>query len=180
VGAAVLVVLSVYCWLGIKNAYGEGEVLPLCISAAIWILDVFHLGLVSFASLNSVWEIHFNYIVAFISGLILLSIGLAILLIGMIQFHSFRRISGMQSAGLITAGIYRWSRNPQYLGWFICLVGISFIGRSGLAFLLTFILVIGIHLYNIWLEELYLERIFRNVYGVYKLKTARYLGIPRK
>lgn len=118
--------------------------------------------------------------VAFISGLILISIGLAILLIGMIQFHSLRRVSGMQSAGLITVGIYQWSKNPQYLGWFICLFGVSLMGRSGLALLLTLALIIGIHLYNIWLEEPYLERVLGKEYLEYKSRTARYVGMPRK
>jgi protein-S-isoprenylcysteine O-methyltransferase Ste14 len=180
VGATVLVVLSIYCWLGIKSAYGAGKVLPFRVSAAIWILDTLHLILVIFASLNNVWEMHFNYTFAFITGRILISIGLTILLIGMIQFHSLRRISGMQSSGLITAGIYRWSRNPQYVGWFICLFGVSITGRSGLALLLTVALIIGIHLYNIWLEEPYLERILGNEYLEYKSRTARYVGIPRK
>jgi len=180
IGASVLITLSVYCWLGIKGAYSKGEVLPFRVSAAIWILDTLHLILVSLASLNSVWELRFNETVAFISGLALIGIGLAILLIGMIQFRSLRRISGMHSARLIATGIYRWSRNPQYLGWFICLLGISLIGRSGLAFLLTFMLIIGIHLYNIWLEEPYLERVLGKEYLEYKSRTARYVGMPRK
>jgi protein-S-isoprenylcysteine O-methyltransferase Ste14 len=167
IGGAVLVVLSVYCWLGIRKAYGKGEVLPLRISAAIWVLDTVHLLLVSLASLWGVWQLQFNSTVGLVSGLVLIGVGLATLLAGMIAFRSLRRISGMDSSGLVTTGIYRWSRNPQYTGWFICLLGISLMGRSG-------------HLYTVQLEEPYLEHVLGDKYRVYKSRTARYIGILRK
>ncbi len=107
-------------------------------------------------------------------------IGPLIILLGMLEFRSFKRILGMDSSKLITSGIYRYSRNPQYAGWFLTLLGISIAGRSGLALLLTIALIIGIHLYNIKLEEPYLERIFGDEYLRYKENTPRYFGMPKK
>jgi protein-S-isoprenylcysteine O-methyltransferase Ste14 len=98
----------------------------------------------------------------------------------MIQFRSFRKISGLDTSELVTTGIYKWSRNPLYTGWFIWLLGISVLGQSGLALLLTGVFIIGIHLYNILLEEPYLERIFGEEFLSYKSKTPRYLGIPKR
>lgn len=179
-GSAVLAGLSAYCWLGIKRAYDKGVTLPFRVSIAIWILDTLHLVLVSLASLYGIWQLQFNSTVALAIGLVLIGIGLTTLLTGMITFRSLRRVSGMDSSELVARGIYRWSRNPQYIGWFICLFGISLIGRSGLAFLLSVVLIIGIHLYNVKLEEPYLERVFGDQYRLYKSKTARYVGIPKK
>ena len=139
-----------------------------------------HLALVSLAAVCGVWQLQFNSAAALGGGLALAGVGLALLLTGMITFRSLRRISGMESSRLLTKGIYRWSRNPQYIGWFICLLGISLMGRSGLAFLLTILLIIGIHLYNTRLEEPYLEHVFGDEYRDYKSRTARYIGIPKK
>ncbi len=180
VGSAILMVLATYCWLEIKRTYGSGRILPLHVSTAIWILDTFHFVLVGLASLYSVWQLEFSSTVALIVGLIMIVAGLALLLSGMVAFRSLRRISGMESSVLMMKGIYRWSRNPQYTGWFICLLGVSLMGRSALAFLFTLVLVIGIHLYNIWLEEPYLEHVLGEDYRKYKSRTARYIGIPKK
>jgi len=80
-------------------------------------------------------------------------IGLIIMLAGMLEFRSLRKMSGLETSKLITTGIYRYSRSPQYTSWFLALLGISIMGRSGLALLLTIILIVGIHLYNVKLEE---------------------------
>ena len=179
IGSTVLLFLSIYCWLGIRHAYCRGNTLPWHVSATIWMLDTLHLALVSLASADGVWEIQFNRIGGLTSGIVFIGAGFTVLIVGMITFRSFRRISGMYSSNLLTKGIYRWSRNPQYVGWFICLLGISLVGRSGLAFLLTALLIVGIHLYNVLLEEPNLECVFEEEYREYKSGTARYFGIPR-
>ena len=175
IGSAILVILGIYCWAGIKKAYGKGKVLPLHVSTAIWILDTLHFLLVSLASLDGVWKLEIHSTVALTIGSVLIGGGLAGLLTGMIGFRSLRRISGMDSSTFMAEGIYRWTRNPQYTGWFICLLGISLAGRSGLAFLLTAVLIAGIHLYNTRLEEPYLGHVFGDEYRAYRTRTPRYI-----
>ena len=175
-----IVVAAVYCWAAIKKAYDKGETLPRYVAIAIWTMDTAHFFLVTWASLGSVWLLPFNKMIASIAGLVATAIGLVIMLAGIIEFRSLRKMSGMDVSKFITTGTYRYSRNPQYFGWFATLFGISLMGRSGLAFLLTIVFVIGIHLYNVWLEEPFLERIFGDEYRLYKLKTPRYIGIPKE
>jgi len=55
----------------------------------------------------------------------------------------------------------------------------SLFGRSGFALLLTAIAIIYCHYYIVKMEEPYLERIFGEDYIVYKLRTPRYIGIPK-
>ncbi|MEW6096675.1 MAG: isoprenylcysteine carboxylmethyltransferase family protein [bacterium] len=180
IGAGILAVLVVYCLLGVKKAYGKGETLPPHLSITIWILGIVHWLLVILASFYSLWALPFNRLAGLITGSITGVIGLAIMIAGMIEFHSFRKMSGLEASKLITAGIYRWSRNPQYGGSFILLFGISLIGRSILAFLFVILAIIVHHLYLILLEEPYLERIFEEEYRLYKLRTPRYIGIPKE
>jgi len=50
---------------------------------------------------------------------------------------------------------------------------------KGLAFLFSAVLIIGIHLFVVLLEEPYLESVLEDEYHLYKSKTPRYIGIPR-
>jgi protein-S-isoprenylcysteine O-methyltransferase Ste14 len=180
IGTSILIILSVYCWAGIKKSYEKGKDLPTNVSLAIWITDTIHFLLIILAFSNSTWQIPIHKTFRSIAGIIFLVFGIIIKFAGMIQFRSFRKISGLDTSKLVTTGIYRWSRNPLYTGWFMWLLGISVLGQSGLALLLTGVFIIGIHLYNILLEEPYLERIFGEEFRLYKSKTPRYLGIPKR
>ncbi|MFQ5924887.1 MAG: methyltransferase family protein [Dehalococcoidia bacterium] len=180
IGLGIWIVLAVYCLVGIKKAYDKGETWPRHVSIAIWPMDTVHFLLVTWASLYSVWLLPINKMVALIGGLVVFGTGIVIMLAGMVEFRSFRRISGMNTSRLVATGIYQWSRNPQYIGWFLWLLGIALMGRSGLAFLFTMVFIIGMHFYTIWLEEPYLERIFGEEYRWYKSRTARYIGRPKR
>lgn len=180
IGTSILIIMGIFCWMGIKKSYDKGNQLPTNVSIAIWIADTIHFLLVVLASSTSTWQIPIHKTFRLIAGFIFFGLGLIIMFAGMIQFRSFRKISGLDTSKMVTTGIYKWSRNPQYTGWFIWLLGISVFGQSGFALLLTVIFIIGIHLYNILLEEPYLERIFGEEFRSYKSKIPRYLGIPKR
>ncbi|USH00148.1 isoprenylcysteine carboxylmethyltransferase family protein [Thermococcus argininiproducens] len=179
-GVILFIFLSLYSWFGIKKAYEKGNTLATNVAVAIWAGDTIHFFLVLWASLKELWLMPINKTVALAGGITMAVLGVAIMLLGMLEFRSFKKMSGMESSRLITSGIYRYSRNPQYVGWFLALLGISIAGRSLLALLLTIALIIGIHLYNVKLEEPYLERVFGEEYLKYKKSTPRYFGFPRK
>ncbi len=179
IGISVLIIVGIFCWVGIKKSYGKGNPLPTNVSIAIWIADTIHFLLVILASSSSIWQIPIPKTFRSIAGFIFFGFGIILMFAGMIQFRSFRKISGLDTSKMVTTGIYRWSRNPQYTGWFMWLFGISILGQSGFALLLTAVFITGIHLYNILLEEPYLERIFGEEFRSYKSKTPRYLGIPK-
>ncbi|NOZ22313.1 MAG: isoprenylcysteine carboxylmethyltransferase family protein [Planctomycetes bacterium] len=179
IGSGALAVLGIYCWVGMKKAYEKGEALPLRVSVAIWAADTVHALLVAFSSAYGVWLLPVSKMAAQIGGWVVFGAGVAIMSAGMIEFRSLRRMSGLDTSKFVTTGIYRWSRNPQYLGWFLALLGVSLAGRSGLAFLFSAALVVSIHLYTVRLEEPYLGRIFGEDYRLYKSRTARYVGIAK-
>ncbi len=110
-------------------------------------------------------------------GLIIFIVGAVILLMGMVELRSLRRSTGQDISILITTGMYRWSRNSQFVGWVMVLLGVSLIGRSGFSLSLTIAFMVVIHLYTIFLEEPYLEDIYEEEYRKYKANTPRYIGI---
>ena len=128
------------------------------------------------SSFYEVWTIPIDKTFALVGGLILFGIGIIILPMGMIELRTLRRSCGQDISKLITTGIYRWSRNPQFVGWFLMLLGISLAGRSGFA--LTGGFAIVIYLYTILLAEPYLKSLYGQKYSLFKLRTARWIGIP--
>jgi protein-S-isoprenylcysteine O-methyltransferase Ste14 len=180
VGAGILVVLGLYVLLKTKKVYAKGKTFSIGLSAGWWIVDTVHGLLVTLSSLYGVWLVPINGIVALVGGSVMLGVGVIIMLIGMIEFRSLRRISGLETSELVTTGIYQWSRNPQFFGWFLGLLGISLIGRSGFALLLTTVAIIFSHYYITRIEEPYLERRFEEKYLLYKSRTPRYIGIPKR
>ncbi len=93
----------------------------------------------------------------------------------LVAFHSLKRMSGRKTDSLITSGIYRYSRNPQNVGWLLCLVGIACLGRSGLALFAAAIFWLGFVSY-VGAEERYLAQLYGDEYAAYRETTARYFG----
>jgi protein-S-isoprenylcysteine O-methyltransferase Ste14 len=177
--SGILVVLGLYVLLETKRTYEKGKTLAKGLSTGWWTVDTVHCSLVILSSLYSVWRMPINKEGTLVGGSVTLGVGVIVMLAGMIEFHSIQRISGLDTSQLVTTSIYQWSRNPQYLGWFLVLLGISFVGRSGLSLFYTVIAIILFHFYITRVEEPYLERIFEEKYLLYKERTPRYMGIPK-
>jgi protein-S-isoprenylcysteine O-methyltransferase Ste14 len=104
-------------------------------------------------------------------------IGIAIYLIGyavvMISLQNYRQTPTNK---LVTSGLYRFSRNPQWLGLVGVFVGTALAIGGWLHFLLLFVLASAYH-FQILLEE----EICRSMYGVsyndYMERIPRYLSI---
>ena len=179
-GGAVLITvgLAAWCFVRIRYEYRNRQELSTQSVILVWGLYLFHLGVTMTVAVMAIWFIPLPSIISLGGGILLLGSGTAIFVAGIWTFHSFKRMSGLDSSKLITSGIYRWSRNPQNLGWLLFLLGVSFLGRSGLAFLLTG-LFWGLFVIYAPLEEQYLERIFGEKYRRYKQWSHRYFGPPR-
>ncbi len=176
----VWAVLAVYVFSRIRDAYLRADRFPTKLLPLWYAMWAFHHVPVVLASLNGVWLVRSSSPVAFILGAAIVLVGTTSLVVGMIQFGSYARSAGQDNSRLIAFGIYRWSRNPQIVGWFMILFGISIAGRSGLAVLLTAVFGVVLHAYTVRLEEPYLERIYGQRYRRYKAITHRYVGVPRE
>lgn len=76
---------------------------------------------------------------------------------------------------LITTGIYRYSRNPAFLGFDFMYLGILLMYFNGLTVLFTLYAVVMLHL-QIKQEEKYLVSSFGEEYQMYQKQVRRYLG----
>ena len=109
-----------------------------------------------------------------IVGLALFIIGLTIMIVG--QATLWRNYSGTvvirEDHQLVTHGIYRFTRNPIYLGLIMVVIGIPVFAASMYGFLIS-LLLIPIILNRIRLEEELLTEEFQDAYQKYKETTKK-------
>jgi len=179
ISIGIWVVLGIYVFSEIKKTYGRDGLFTnklLTLWFVMW--GFYHLAVI-LSSLYAVWLIPIDKTLALAGGLIMIGVGVVTLATGMMEFRSWRRSCGQDASKLITSGIYRRSRNPQFMGCLFYLLGISLLGRSGLAFLLTGAASLVIYWYTVRLAEPYLERLYGEAYCSYKSRTARWVGVTK-
>jgi protein-S-isoprenylcysteine O-methyltransferase Ste14 len=76
---------------------------------------------------------------------------------------------------LITSGLFRFSRNPNYLGMAIALFGEAVFLGSVITFAVPVLFVILVKRFNISFEEEVLEKKFGKKYLKYKKKVRRWI-----
>jgi protein-S-isoprenylcysteine O-methyltransferase Ste14 len=110
-------------------------------------------------------------------GVLLLLLGFLLRLWAVVHFynHNMRVISLEPQGSLVTAGPYRYSRNPLYLGANVfCFFGAALLFGSPTALIMT-----AVHLpfVNLWIqrEERQLEREFGERFRAYKKQVRRWL-----
>ena len=87
---------------------------------------------------------------------------------------SLANFSFPDASGLNTNGVYRFSRNPIYIAYFLCFIGMALLTAS--IFLLTLVLVFQVSAH--WMiraEERWCLEQFGAAYARYMQKVRRYL-----
>lgn len=111
--------------------------------------------------------------------LILIASGLLMMLIGVVTFHYHQTTVDPRkpdaASALVVAGIYRYSRNPMYLGMTLVLVGVAFILANVGSLLVIPLFVFSITSLQIKPEELALEERFGDTYRDYKERVNRWI-----
>jgi protein-S-isoprenylcysteine O-methyltransferase Ste14 len=78
--------------------------------------------------------------------------------------------------GLVTGGLYRFSRNPQYTASIIGLIGLSIGANSILAIILSAVMI-GAYILMALVEEDWLKQLYGTPYRDYCRQTARFLDV---
>ncbi|MBB4631777.1 methyltransferase family protein [Sphingosinicella soli] len=115
--------------------------------------------------------------VASIAGLVLAVGGLGLIFAAIIRFRSAgtNPEPWRQTTAFVASGVYRWTRNPMYLGMALIFAGLALIFDSLATLLLLPFTVILIDRKVIAREERYLETKFGEDYRAYKEKVRRWL-----
>jgi len=79
------------------------------------------------------------------------------------------------TTSLVSGGIYRFSRNPIYLGWFLFLLGRGLANASLFEVLVAVLMIVLLHWAVVLPEERYLENTFGEAYSRYKRSVRRWL-----
>ena len=78
--------------------------------------------------------------------------------------------------GLVTGGLYRFSRNPQYTASIVGLIGLS-IGANSVLTIVMSVVMIGAYVLMALVEEDWLKQRYGSSYRDYCRQTARFLDI---
>jgi len=125
------------------------------------------------AALAHIWPLPISTTVAVVCGAAVALAGIGVCLAGRL-FFTFRRAWGLEVDVLVTRGVYRWTRNPQVLGWFLIYCGAGFLGRSAAALVIAALFMIGCVPW-ILAEERALDERFGEAYRSYCARTPRFL-----
>ena len=112
-------------------------------------------------------------------GSIMIISGFIIILSAIILFKKYKTtitpLNPSNSTKLITVGIYKFSRNPMYLGLLLVLLGISFIINIIGGFLLIPLFILYLNLFQIIPEENAMVDLFKDEFLEYKKNVRRWI-----
>jgi len=108
-------------------------------------------------------------------GALLFIGGAAVIYLGRYAYGSQQRVYGLLEDELIQHGIYRRTRNPQYVGYAGMFLGAAIVAGSGLALVSTLLFIAVIHVFITWVEEPHMRRTFGDVFDQYARKVSRYV-----
>lgn len=109
-----------------------------------------------------------DFSLQFHMGVICYFLGIVLCVISIVCFVS------PNAEGLNVNGIYQFSRNPMYVAYFICFIGMSFLTQSLLLFGIVLIFQISAH-WIILSEERWCIESFGKSYKEYMKKVRRYI-----
>ena len=178
VTVAVLVADFLFVWRRARAEWRGGEDLS---PQTGWLITTLYVLTGVLFVLAVVWrpfELDVSFAIAVAAGGALVVAGLALAAPGLVPFVSVKQLYGVERGVLITEGIYRYSRNPQYTGIGVALLGAAILARSGLALLVVATYWVAIRAWLV-IEEEHLNAAFGTEYDAYRDRTPRFLGRPR-
>lgn len=103
-------------------------------------------------------------------------IGVSLFILAMVFMKTSWRagIDKSTKTSLVTSGLYRFSRNPAFVGMDLMFIGTAITHLNLITVIVAILVVAGIHL-QILQEEKHMKEVFKNEYNEYVNKTPRYL-----
>ena len=110
-------------------------------------------------------------------GFGLAAFGFVLGVLALIEFRRARTTSDPKKPAqkIVTSGVYRYTRNPIYLGFVLILIGLPLNMGNYWGFVLAWPLITFINNMVIKYEEAYLEKKFKEQYTDYKSRVRRWV-----
>ena len=119
-----------------------------------------------------------NELLSIVSGLSLL-IGIGVLVSAVASFRKQKTtvnpLDIEKASSLVISGVFKYSRNPMYLGMVFILLSIALKFNLIGGIILTLLFALFITRFQIIPEEAVMEKLFKEEFDSYKKKTRRWL-----
>ena len=143
--------------------------LALFLGCALLILALAALQVASFRAMY-MWRI---------AGVLLIAAGVLVAVRGVLEFRragtTVNPMSPERASNVVTSGVYRWSRNPMYLGMASVLAGLALAVGSATGLLVTAGFCTYLSRFQIAPEERRLLEVFGEPYARYLRQVRRWL-----
>ena len=112
-----------------------------------------------------------------VAGVLLIAVGTAIALAGVRRFRKAGTtvLPFGGTSELVTSGIYRFTRNPMYLGMTLAYVGFTLLLNSVWCVLFLPVALMSVYVLAVRPEERYLSQKFGDQYTRYRAKVRRWI-----
>ena len=127
--------------------------------------------IVEYATRYKMPETPLNYL-----GFAIAILGVAICTTGVIHFRSMSKVFCVETGELTVSGLYRWSRNPQYVGYLLFLLGFTLNDWSLWCLAALLVVAVSVH-FLVLVEEEHLQRVFGEQYVEYCRNVPRYVPL---
>ena len=113
-----------------------------------------------------------------IAGIVVAALGDLIFITSVVTMRDSWRagVSETEKTELVTNGIYRFSRNPAFLGFDLVYIGILLMFFNWLLFAVSVVAMVMFHLQIVNVEEDFLMVTFGEAYLDYRKRVCRYIG----
>ena len=109
----------------------------------------------------------------FYIGLLVYLVGILLIILTMIDFAT------TPIDKPVTKGVYRYSRNPMFIGFFLVYIGIAIACISWVYMVLTILFICMVQYLSPFEEAITLGH-YGKVYKEYMKRTPKWIGIPKK
>ncbi len=140
------------------------------------------LGLLTFAIMLGLWYCHIWPLAnpySIPTAILFAVVGVAFGFPSMVRFRkvgtTIKPTNPEKASRLVVSGMYRFSRNPMYLGATSILLGIGIFLDDGVALLPVPLFAVYLNYFQIVPEERALEKLFGDEYRDYKKRTRRWI-----
>jgi protein-S-isoprenylcysteine O-methyltransferase Ste14 len=172
----ILVALVVFRLVALNyRRYGKLKPLAMTLQVTIFALHgtLFHLGL-----MTTHWPKFPDSSLQVVTGVLVGVGGLALLFAGIGVFGSLARMVGRRVDDLKQSGVYRYSRNPQLVGYGLFIAAFVILWPSWRTLIGVAVYCGMAHVMSS-VEERHLRKQYGTSYEAYCERTPRFVGIPR-